>query len=78
MSPSEFTFMDLAVDGLLPDVSEAIDDFIEDWHKSLDDVRLSEWLGFTDAEYALFVESPKSLELIVAARRKAASDPCRS
>ena len=35
-----------------------IDDFIDAWHASLEDIGLAEFLGMTDEEYALWVEQP--------------------
>lgn len=47
-----------------------IDDFVERWHRSTSSRGLAEFLGFTPAEYARWVESPESLEALLAARRK--------
>ncbi len=46
-----------------------IDDFIEQWHQSKTDQSLAEFLGFTDEEYALWVEQPESLRSILFCRK---------
>ncbi len=62
------TFVDrcLAGDALL----DEIDDFVDFWHDSDQPGSLAEFLGFSDQEYALWVEKPESLRFIVAARKQ--------
>lgn len=47
-----------------------IDDFVEQWHKSQTTQSLAEFLGFTDEEYALWVEQPESLRSILFSRKQ--------
>jgi len=63
------TFVDLALAGEIVDPDEEVDAFIEGWHRSDSELDLAQWLGFTDAEYALFVEKPAFLRAILMARR---------
>lgn len=65
MSHETFVAACLAGRALLEDV----DDWIDSWHASDDDLSLDQHLGFEDAEGALFAERPESLRFIVAARR---------
>ncbi|MER7251805.1 hypothetical protein [Kribbella sp. NPDC000426] len=62
------TFVDAVLQGrALPD---DIDDYIEAWHDTPgapDSV--SQFLGLTAAEYALWVEHPQSLRFVFAARK---------
>ncbi len=46
----------LAGDAMLGD----IDDFIDAWHASPEDVGLAEFLGMTEEEYARWVEQPET------------------
>jgi len=46
-----------------------IDDFVEQWHESDSQETLAEYLGFTDEEYALWVEQPESLRSILFCRK---------
>jgi hypothetical protein len=60
-----------------------IDDYVDDWHERASGQSLAEYLGMAPNEYALWVEQPDSLRLIVAAREEqepveefvAAADP---
>lgn len=45
-----------------------IDDHVEEWHESSSGEALHEFLGLTWEEYALWVERPRALRLIIAAR----------
>ena len=62
---------------------EDIDDYVDEWHESSTDESLAAYLGMARNEYALWVEQPDSLRLIVAAREEeqpveqfvAAADP---
>jgi hypothetical protein len=47
-----------------------IDDFVEQWHQSKTGQGLAEFLGFTDEEYALWVEQPESLRSILFCRKQ--------
>lgn len=64
------SFFDLYSRG---DVSEdAIDDFVGAWHDAgeANDRSVSEFLGLTEDEYAVWVMDARSLPLILAARRQ--------
>lgn len=60
-----------------------VDDYVDEWHESSTGESLAEHLGMARNEYALWVEQPDSLRLIVAAREEeqpveefvAAADP---
>jgi hypothetical protein len=45
-----------------------IDDFVEQWHRIETGESLAEFLGFTDDEYALWVEQPEALRSILFCR----------
>lgn len=45
-----------------------IDDFVDRWHDGDTSNPLAESLGMCDDEYALWVERPETLELIIRAR----------
>jgi hypothetical protein len=47
-----------------------IDDEIDAWHGADTDLELPEWLGLTADEYALYVEHPQAMRIILAARRR--------
>ena len=47
-----------------------INDFVEQWHTRQPSGGLAEFLGFTAAEYARWVEEPESLEALLDERRK--------
>lgn len=47
-----------------------IDDEIDAWHEAETDLQLHEWLGLTREEYALYVEMPASIRVILAARHQ--------
>ena len=54
---------------LLGDVLHTeIDDFVEQWHETETGETLAEFLGFTDDEYALWVEQPEALRSILFCR----------
>lgn len=44
-----------------------IDDFVDRWHDGDESCSLAQFLGMSDAEYALWVEKPATLELIIQA-----------
>ncbi len=45
-----------------------IDDWVERWHSGSGDRSLQDFLGMTWQEYALWVEQPSTLRVILAAR----------
>lgn len=58
------TFMDKLVAGEA--TIDQIDDAIDEWHDSKEDMgSIYEYLGLTEAEYGLFVQNTKNLEIIV-------------
>lgn len=63
------TFIDLSLAGDV--VMDEIDDFVATWHTD-PAIRepLHEFLGMSEEEYALWVEQPGSLRLILAAREE--------
>jgi hypothetical protein len=64
---SSAKFIDLVLEG---DAFETeIDDFVEEWHNGESDLSLTEFLGFTKEEYALWVEQPQSLRSILFCRK---------
>jgi hypothetical protein len=68
-------FIDLAVAGLVED--EEIDDYVEMWHESADDLGpIYSFLGMTEEEYAAWALDPDVLPHIITAhkRRKSFSD----
>ena len=64
---SEMPFIDLCLRGEA-DLSE-IDDYVEKWHLSKDDIPIYEFLGMTREEYALWVEKPQTLRSILFAHK---------
>lgn len=61
------TFIDLCLLG--ERFIDEIDDFIDEWHNSDNKQSLSEFLGMTNEEYALWVEKPEILSYIIHARK---------
>jgi hypothetical protein len=57
-------FIEIVLSGKL--AAEAIDEFVASWHASNDHRALSEALGFSNEEYALWVERPAALDQIIA------------
>jgi len=47
-----------------------IDDYIEEWHNSITDLPLCDYLGMTKSEYAFFVEDENYLGYIVSAHKE--------
>lgn len=45
-----------------------IDDFVEQWHEQETGQSLAEFLGFTNDEYALWVEQPEAIRSILFCR----------
>jgi hypothetical protein len=48
---------------------DEIDDFVDGWHDDPRNLPLYEHLGFTKDEYALWLRSPDSLQLILNSRK---------
>lgn len=46
-----------------------IDDYIDAWHGSSDDISLPDFLGLTDHEYALWVEQPDVLNFLLHSKK---------
>ncbi len=59
------TFLELILTGEVH--RDDIDDFVDDWHNDDTPCSLAQFLGMSDAEYALWVEKPAALELIIQA-----------
>jgi len=70
MSRLKRTFVQECVHG--DATPSAIDDFVERWHAGEGEGTLAEYLGFTAAEYAAWVEDPDRLASILDAYRKKA------
>ena len=49
---------------------DEIDDYVERWHSSAEDVDIHTFLGMTSKEYALWIRDPDTLPYIVASRRE--------
>ena len=60
------TFLDMVFSGHAQPTD--IDDFIDRWHDGDDTRSLAASLGMSDDEYALWVEKPDTLGLIIEAR----------
>ncbi len=60
------TFVDCVLSGDARDTD--IDDFIDQWTASRNGGSLASFLGFTDKEYALWVEEPEALQRILNAK----------
>jgi hypothetical protein len=64
------TFMEYAWKLETAELSEALDDEIDEWHASSEgSPSLYQWLGMTREEYARWAENSKTLEEIVKGRR---------
>ena len=59
------TFLELVLTGKAH--RDDIDDFIDRWHEGEGSCSLAQFLGMSDDEYALWVEKPSALELIIQA-----------
>ena len=59
------TFLDLVLAGDAR--QDDIDDFVDQWHDGDLSCSLAAFLGMSDDEYALWVEKPSSLHLILQA-----------
>jgi hypothetical protein len=67
MSSYEEKFMALALAGHA--MTDEIDDFVDHWHADPKGLALHEYLGMDREEYALWLNSPDMLPLIVASRK---------
>jgi hypothetical protein len=61
-------YMDQVLDGAA--LWTDIDDYVQRWHDERPPNELHEFLGFAPDEYALWVEQPRALRLIIAARER--------
>ena len=61
LQPTNFIEFCLAGKALVDDVYA----FIDEWHSSDSQLQLSQYLGMTAEEYALWLEKPESLRFIV-------------
>jgi hypothetical protein len=62
------SFIDLCLQGRA--TLAQIDDYIEKWHRSAEDIDIVAYLGMTAKEYDLFVRNPDSLASILKAHRE--------
>ena len=58
-------FMDLALAGMIVDPEREIDRHIAEWHETRTKLSLHDWLGMTAEEYAMFVENPTFLRVLL-------------
>lgn len=65
------TFLQLCLRGEA--LMAEVDDYVAKWHQSRGAGSISEFLGFTQDEYALWVERPEILRHIIYARRNGVS-----
>src|SRR4051794_22038204 len=65
------TFIDLCLAGEA--FLDEIDDYVDEWHESETTQKIWRFLGMTRDEYALWVERPESLRVIVDAHRRQVS-----
>lgn len=63
--PRTFVAAVLAGDAMPVD----IDDYIDAWHDSSEDISLPDFLGLTDHEYALWVEQPDVLNFLLHSKK---------
>lgn len=61
-------YIDQVLDGAV--MWTDIDDWVQRWHEEHRADELHEFLGLTPDEYALWVEQPRALRLIIAARER--------
>ena len=62
------TFVNLCLSGEA--FANEIDDFVDAWHDGNDPRTMSDFLGMTDEEYAIWVERPETLREILNARQQ--------
>lgn len=51
-------------------ILEEIDDYVEKWHNSIQDVTVHEFLGMTEEEYFLWVDNDFMLKFIIKAHQE--------
>jgi hypothetical protein len=68
MSKPDATFVEKCLSG--DAFADDIDDYIDQWHEGAGQGELHEFLGFTEEEYALWVERPEALGRILDARKQ--------
>ena len=66
MSRKSKRFLELCLSGAVG--PERIDEYVATWHASKDTGSLAEYLGFTEEEYACWLEDPSTLRSIMYAR----------
>ena len=67
MSNRQMTFVDLCLEGSV--APSEIDDFVDRWHEGDSRVSIETFLGFTQEEYACWVEEPWTLRSILFSRK---------
>jgi hypothetical protein len=68
MSDTSPTFVDLCLSGQA--VADDIDDYVSRWHDGTDPRPLHTFLGFSEDEYAIWVERPQALKFILFAKTR--------
>lgn len=69
MSSESPSFISLALNGYV--FLDEIDNFVDSWHSGAGNGHeLFEFLGMNESEYALWVQSPEALAIIIRARRE--------
>ena len=63
MDRTRITFVEAAITGQV--TSEALDDYIGDWHDGTSTEPLHTYLGFSWEDYAHWVEKPSCLEALL-------------
>ena len=61
------TFVELYISGDIE--AQKIDRFVAEWHEGDSEETLAAYLGFTEDEYARWVERPESLHSILRAKK---------
>ena len=65
---SRHTFLEEYLAGAVS--ADVIDDYVDHWHAGEGDGTLAEFLGFTEDEYAWWVETPEALDVILNRHRQ--------
>jgi hypothetical protein len=60
-------YLELVLNG--EEFVDSIDDYVDEWHEGDYDCSLSSFLGLTNHEYALWVESPRNIHNILLMRK---------
>jgi hypothetical protein len=71
MSETPQTYIDLCLSGKA--LADDIHDSVSQWHEGTDTRPLHAYLGFTEDEYAVWVERPQAHKFILYARKKSLS-----